>query len=71
MKVYEILSKRSCSIWTHKQNKTKNEPTEKQTKRKNWEKHGADSNPKQRSFKNISKGMSECNVQIDLLHYSE
>lgn len=53
-----------------KQNK-KNEPTEKQTERKNWEKPGADSNPKQRSFKKVSKGMFEYDIQIDLLHYSE
>lgn len=50
MKVYEILSRRSCSIWT---NKTKNEPTDKQTKRKNWEKPSTASHPKQRSFKKI------------------
>jgi len=71
MKVYEILSKRSCSIWTHKQNKTKNGPREEQTKRKNWEKPRVDSNCKQKSFEKISKGMFECVVEIDLLCYSE
>lgn len=50
MKVYEILREAAQYGLT---NKTKNEPTEKQTKRKNWEKPSADGQPKQRSFKKI------------------
>lgn len=68
MKVYEILSKRSCSIWTHKQNKIKNEPTEKQTGRKNWEKAGAESKPKERLLENASKEMFECTLMYKLIY---